>query len=271
MKDASLRRASSDLPGGVTPLHLMDSDLSVASVDWAVVEESLVRSPEALAQRILDEEFGAVTMDIGSLNFPTVDQASAVSAFVDALQFRGTSVVLHGATPGFLTAACVDGDDVRFSVERDLETALAVLDEYDEMRTRCTSDRGRRINQLRLPARSPSVPLLCAFIRDRLELGGVPRTVLLGLLQDAYAAMTESLARCIGDGHDLAASATVHDGRATITLLDSGPEVAGEREGPPERVDRTHRFRILDRHNALVLEKDLSGTPVAGEAPDSVS
>jgi hypothetical protein len=225
------------------------------------VSADLVRSPEALARRVAESLPCAVALGLTGVAVPTEEEAEALRHFVDELQLRGVSVVLHGVSGGFLTAACMDGDDARFACEGDLGAAVDVLREYDVMRRRCTSDHGRRINQLRMTASALSVPALCAFVRDRLERGGVPGDVVLGMLRAAYAAMMDAVARIRPGEGALSAAAAVHGGRATITLLDSGPVGDEDASCPPgaEHVDHVHRFRILDRHNALVLETVLGG------------
>ena len=81
--------------------------------------------------------------------------------------------------------------------------------------------------------------------------------MLLGMLGETYRALLETVHRAMGDA-TVSASATVHDGRITVTLLDDGDAVAGEEETEPGAfLDRRHRFRVLDRHNALVLERDV--------------
>jgi len=231
----------------------------VSSLAWGTVREDLLADPEKIVARIAATRVSAVAFDLQGLGVPTAEESRAIARFVDELQLRGLSVVLHGATAGFLTAAYLDGDAPRFATEADLSSAVRVLREADRMRERCTSDRGRRINQLRMPARPLGIPALCTFVRDRLERGGVDDELVTGLLRETYGALRDALARLPAAEADLSAAATVHDGRATITILDGGPPPAGEGLAPVPGgpVDRIHRFRILDRHNALVLEKDL--------------
>ena len=110
-----------------------------------------------------------------------------------------------------------------------------------------------------MPARALSIAPLCAYARRRLEAGHVPPSIVLDLLRECCRAMEEVLDTSESAGA-IGLSATVHDGRVTLTILDSGAARENEVICPGEegRVDRIHRFRILDRHNALVLEKDLA-------------
>ena len=84
--------------------------------------------------------------------------------------------------------------------------------------------------------------------------------------------MVDAVDRLAGADGTVSAAATVHDGRATVTLLDDGasPPDPETWPGATGLVDRRHRFRILDRHNAQVLEKDLpAGVASGGSAPVS--
>jgi hypothetical protein len=260
------------LQAGITLLEPRPEGFVIASVAWEEAGPALRANPEDLAARLTSCGASAVALDAGGLSVPTGQEEEALRRFVGELQLRGAAVVFHGVSAGFVTAATMDGDLARFARADDLTSAVAALRACEDTRRRCTSSRGRRLNQLRLPAGPLSVPALCAFVRDRLEHGGLEGEPLQELLYDACAAMVDAVDRFGGADGTVSAAATVHDGRATVTLLDDGspppdPEIW---PGATGLVDRRHRFRILDRHNAQVLEKDLpAGVANGGSAPVS--
>lgn len=257
MSEAAARPTSSDPSPSAPAVGGELAGFIVSSATWGTVREDLLDSPERVMARIASTRVSAVAFDVQGLTVPSVAESEAIARFVDELHVRGVSVVLHGATAGFLTAACLDGDAPRFATAVDLSAAVRVLREVDLRRRRCMSDRGRRINQLRMTARPLGIPTLCGFVRDRLERAGVGGELAVGLLRQVHAGLRDALGRLPVAEGDLSASATVHDGRVTITILDGGAAPEGDPPRPVPPVDRIHRFRILDRHNALVLEKDL--------------
>jgi hypothetical protein len=248
-------------PPGITSIERHEGGFVVWNLAYGLLEGPLLRAPARLARRIANEEVSGVALDLEGLDVPTADRTEAVARFVDELQLRGLSVVLHGVSATFLMAVQIEASHARFDTRNDLSDCVRILREYDEMRRRCTSDRGRRMNQLRMPARALSLAPLCRFLRDRLERGGLEAEAVLDLLGESYYALIEILETAYEPGEgDVSASVAVHDGRATVTILDSGKPRANEvfRPGEGGGVDRVHRFRILDRHNAVVLEKDFS-------------
>ncbi|HMB67827.1 MAG TPA: hypothetical protein VKU85_00900 [bacterium] len=257
---------------GVTLLEPRPDGFVIAALSWDPASAALLGNPEDFAARLSGCGVSAVALDAGGIAVPTGREEEALRRFVGELQLRGLAVVFHGVSAGFVTAATMDGDLARFAREDDLSAAVATLRKCEETRRRCTSSRGRRLNQLRLPAAALSVPALCAFVRDRLEQGGLDGEPLQELLYDACAAMIDAVDRLGGAEGTVSAAATVHDGRATVTLLDDGAPPADPATWPGATglVDRRHRFRILDRHNAQVLEKDLpAGVANGGSAPVS--
>jgi hypothetical protein len=255
-----------DFPAGVTLLEPQPAGFVIAALAWEAVSAALLANPENLAERLRAGGVSAVALDASGLAVPTGREEDALRRFVGELQLRGVAVVFHGVSGGFITAASMDGDLARFAREDGLASAVAALRECEETRRSCVSSRGRRLNQLRLPAAALSVPSLCAFVRDRLEQGGLDGEPLRELLYDASAAIVDAVDRLAGREGTVSAAATVHDGRATVTLLDDGSPPADPDSWPGATglVDRRHRFRILDRHNAQVLEKDVPATGVAG-------
>ena len=247
---------------GVTRIGGQETGFVVWSVDMAALGNAGSARPEILLEQVAGDEASGVALDLASLDSLGADRTSSVMALVDGLQQWGVSVIAHGASGSFLTAIRLEDAHARLATGDDLTSCVVTLRDYDEMRRRCTSDRGHRMNQLRMPARPLSLAPLCLFARHRLAREGVEREVLEGLLQEAYFALSGVLEESYDPGEgDVAASVAVHDGRATITILDGGKPRENEviLPGNGARVDRIHRFRILDRHNALVLEKDLAG------------
>ena len=243
---------------GITSIERVGGDFVVWNLSFSRLERPLVRSPRSLARRITGEEVSGLAIDLTDLCMPSVQRTEAIARFVDEIQLRGLSVVLYSVPAAFLVAVQIEGSYARFATHTDLADAVRVLHDYDVMRRECTSDRGRRINQLRMPATALSLAPLCLFIGDRLEAGGLEREPRVALLRESYAALLEILETAYSPGEgDVSASVAVHDGRATVTILDSGKPHENGSEEPGPAVDRKHRFRILDRHNAIVLEKDL--------------
>lgn len=259
MKNAS----GSAAPPGVTSIPT-DERFPIWNLSFVGSEEALLADPAAFAAGIASSPVSGIAFDLEGIGTPSPERTSAVLAFVDELQLRGVSIVIHGASADFLTAVAFDGADARMATRSNLSDAVATLRDYDATRRRCTDDRGSRVNQLRMPARALSLGPICAYAQVRLAKGGVDEDVALGMLHECYEHLSEILASGYepGDG-DFAVSVTVHEGRATITVLDGGrPRAAVDATAASGRVDRVHRFRILDRHNALVLEKQLGA--VAG-------
>ncbi|MBZ0268307.1 hypothetical protein K8I85_09125 [bacterium] len=245
-------------PRGVTSIPT-DEHFPIWNLSFVGSEEALLADPAQFAAGIAASPVSGIAFDLEGIGIPSPERTSAVLAFVDELQLRGVSVVVHGAPADFQTAVAFDGADARMATGTNLSGAVETLRHYDATRRRCTSDRGSRVNQLRMPARALSLAPICAYARVRLAKGGVEDNVALGLLHECYEHLSEILASGYepGDG-DFAVSVTVHEGRATITVLDGGrPRAAMDAPSGSDRVDRIHRFRILDRHNALVLEKQL--------------
>ena len=231
----------------------------LASILFVEVEREMIGSGDELIERIDASPASGVALDLSGVGVPTAERTEAVTRFVDGLQARGTNVVLHGVPADFLTALLMDGEGGHVPTQENLTEAVATLRAYHRMRLRCLSDRGQRLNQLRMPLHSLSFAPLCAHARARLESAGVDPRTGLELLREVREQMVAVLDLAQDPELDISLAVTVHEGRATLTLLDSGPARPSEAGIPPEgaHVDRYHRFRILDRHNALVLEKDL--------------
>jgi hypothetical protein len=255
MRETSESRAH-PLPEGVT--RVGREDYAVWSLPWSIADGAPVE--RALVDRLEGAGVTAVALDAAGIPVAAPEDDDPVIRLVDELQSRGIPSVLYSAPADYVTGLGIAETDTRVATVRDLSAAVSVLREYDLMRRRCTSDRGRRVGQLRMPARALSLAPLCAYARGRLEDGGVPEGLVRDLLRECYFRMGEILGGYHPEEGDLVLSATVHDGRATLTLLDSGEPRENEVICPGDegRVDRIHRFRILDRHNALVLERDLA-------------
>ncbi len=270
MAPGTSRTTSTPPSGAFTSIEGGSEGFVLWSCSFHDIETDLMSDPAGLARVVDTGEASGLALGLSGARSPSAGRMGALICFVDELHVRGRSVVLHGVPADFATALHLDGAADRVAIVQTLSEAVGILRQFDEMRQRCTSDRGRRINQLRMPAQAMSMAPLCAHARVRLEMSSVAQPARMDLLREAYAGMLEAMARARGDTDDLALSVTVHDGRATLTLLDSGPPCANEVvvPGAGGRVDRIHRFRILDRHNALVLEKDVP--EVREMAPETV-
>jgi hypothetical protein len=212
-----------------------------------------------------------LALDLAGAGPPTVERTRLLLDFVGELQARGRNVALHDVPGDWATAFHLDGVAGRVTSADGLSECVGLLREFDVMRRACTSDRGRRVNQLRLPSHPLSLAPLCAHARVRLERAGVPEDVVRELLRETHRGLLEGLDEADDPPGPVALSVAVHDGRATVTLLDSGPPRENEVVVPGRGagVDRLHRFRILDRHNVLVLERDLAGRAASG-SPEGV-
>ncbi|MEZ5065073.1 MAG: hypothetical protein R3B81_10075 [bacterium] len=248
-----MERAAKHFGTVAAATRVAPGDLEIWSLPWNVVQAC--PDPVDLADPLDEARFHAIALDLAGLK----GAADHVVPLVDELQARGIPTVVYAAPADWIMHLQMEGLEARIASCEDLARAIDLLREYDDLRRRCTSDRGRRVGQLRMPAVAPSLAPLCAYARGRLEEAGVEAAVLRSLLRECYRNMVAVLEEENSEDGALSLSATVHDGRATLTLLDSG--LPRENEvicpGDPTRVDRIHRFRILDRHNALVLEKDL--------------
>ena len=203
-----------------------------------------------------------VSLDLDGSPPPTAPWCADVVDVIDRLQARGCGVVLHSAPGDFLTALALDGTASRVPTTPDLTAAVRLLREADSLRRDGGRGPGRRGRQLRMPARAESLAPLISYARERLEQDDAPEEAIHALLEELYPV----LARVLGGGgvpgrSDLYLGVTVVDERASVTLLDAGDPRPGEEVRDGARVDRIHSFRILDRHNAVVLEKDFG--PVA--------
>jgi hypothetical protein len=260
MNPASVRPPVSDPSPGITRIRGGSEGFVLASVLYVDVEPELACNPAGFAENVSAGVAAGVALDLSGVGAPTPERTETVTRFIEELQLRGTSAVLHGVPADFVTALAMDGAGTHVARTENLTGAVAILREYEMMRRRCLSDRGQRLNQLRMPLHALSFAPLCAHARARLESAGVPDEIGRELLREARARMVELLDDTSDLDLDVSMSVTVHEGRATLTLLDSGPARPGiadpSSEGGP--IDRVHRFRILDRHNALVLEKDLA-------------
>jgi hypothetical protein len=251
--------SNANLPAGVTRIA-GEGEFVVWGVEFEAAEAWLLGAPGELARAVVNSDCAGVALDLDRLTAPTDRRTGVVVDLVDELQVSGVSVVLHGASAAFLTAISMENAHWRCATTDNLFVSVQTLRDYDEMRRACTSERGSRIHQLRMPARALSLAPMCLFLRDRLARFGLRESTRDDLVNEAYGAMGGILEASYGNLEDLSASVGVHEGRATVTLLDSGAPRENEVILPGEggRVDRIHRFRILDRHNALVLEKDVA-------------
>lgn len=250
------RCAVEALPG-FTPI---EGNLVVWSAGLAAVRDELAADPAALGTRVVRRGVDALALEVTPADVPTPPWTAAVARFVDELQLRGTSVGLWGTLPAFLTAARMDDLHARFATFDDLASCVRTLRDHEALRRRCVSRPGAGVHRLRLSARAVSLAPLCLFVRDRLERAGVAPSTVLAMLREAYGAMVDALAESWeSDDADLSASVTVHEGTASVTILDMGHPRTSEvlRPGDGAPFDRIHRFRIPERHNALVLEKHL--------------
>jgi hypothetical protein len=247
---------------GITPIEGTDPGFVVWAARLGDLEPEVMNDPAELAERIAAHDVAALALEFGSRPAPTRSRTATIARFVDELQLRGTSVGLHGTLSAFLTAARMDDLQARFATFADLAACVHVMRDHYAMRRRCVAQRGGGVHQLRLPATPMSLAPLCHFVRDRLERGGVEAPTIFAMLRATYVGMVQILTESWEPGDaDLSASVTVHDGTASVTILDRGRPRENEviHPGLGAAVDRIHRFRIPDRHNALVLEKRLGG------------
>jgi hypothetical protein len=244
-------------PGALVPIEPGRDGFVVWSVSYEAIERALLDSPGGTAREISRPRSG-IALGVSSLTTPSAERTGSVGRFVDELQSLGIPVVLHGAGGGFLAALQMEGAAARFVIGADLADAVRTLRLCDEMRRRCVPERGRRLQQLRMPAHAMSLAPLCLFLRNSLEQSGVSGAALDDLMHESYAALARVLEDATG-AEDIAASAAAHSGVATVTILDSGKPRGAGAEPPRDgrRVDTIHSFRIPERHNALVLEKRL--------------
>jgi hypothetical protein len=250
------RRKGRLSPPGVTSIE-GDTGFVIWNVGIPGLESILATGTRDFLVAVERADVSGVSLDLDGSPPPTDVWCGGIVRIVDALQSEGRGVVLHSAPGDFLTALALEGDSARIPTTSDLTSAVALLRGADAQRRDGAQGPGRRGRQLRMPARAASLAPLVAYTRGRLEQADAPQGVIEALLAELYPVLCGILATGREPGEsDLFLGVTVLEERASVTLLDAGRPRQGETVRVGDRVDRIHSFRILDRHNAVVLEKD---------------
>jgi hypothetical protein len=205
-----------------------------------------LRKADGLAGIVIDlSEAGAVSLPARTL----VDLA-------EETQRRGIGVVAIGAGADLLTEISMGQSTVRLRLPwaRDLTEALDLFRRFEEIAARAWTIL-KTSRAVRAPARSGSVAPLCRALRASLEENGVPRVVEESVLRTASAILwNEILPACDPATDRISLCASLRGSSLTVTILDPGRGPRGM-EAAPAAPERIHRFWVLDRHHATVLER----------------
>ena len=200
------------------------------------------------------EGLAGIVIDLGETGAAFSLPAKTLLDLAEEIQRRGIGVVGIGAGADLLTEISMGDSTVRLPWARDLSEALDLFRRCEEIGARSwTITNSARA--VRVPARSGSVAPLCRALRASLEENGVPRGVEESVLQTASAILwNEVLPACDPATDRISLCASLRGSSLTVTILDPGrgPRREGEPVSPAVRV---HRFWVLDRHHATVLEQ----------------
>ncbi len=219
-----------------------------------------------LVLRALDRasDVAGVALDAGGANEASVRSTAALLRFVRDLERRGVVALVVGAPADLLTELAMERGPSPLLAVDDVSAALALLRRFDELASRALDTSGCTLAAIRVPARPESVALVCRGLGELLESYGVDasrRESLTGTVRDIVH--DEVLPACDPSSNRLAVSAAAQGDRVTVTILDDG---AGSRAagaiGAGLAGVRIHRFRVLGRHHAIVVEQE-PGRPVA--------
>ncbi len=242
---------------GLVPIPLDEG----ARVVWSVASGAVAAPPGETARRLRGalrdpREIAGVVLELSGIDAPTSGATRSLLDLAGELERRGVGVVASGGSADLLTALSLEDDLSRLPRVGDLSAAIALLREFDDAARRLASRPAGPARVVRFPARRESVAPICRLLRLRLGEDGLASRARDRMVRRAWDVIhSEILAACDPSLDHLGVCARVHDARVTITLLDEG---SGSR--PDERATegrggmRVHRFRILGRHHATVLE-----------------
>lgn len=199
------------------------------------------------------EELAGIVIDLsgaGALSLP----ARTLMDLAEETQRRGIGVVAIGAGADLLTEISMGDSTMRLPWARDLTEALDLFRRFEEIGARAWMIL-KTSRAVRAPARSGSVAPLCRALRASLEENGVARAVEESVLRTASAILwNEILPACDPATDRISLCASLRGSSLTVTILDPGRGPRGI-EAAPAAPERIHRFWVLDRHHATVLER----------------
>jgi hypothetical protein len=249
-------RTAADSPGLVA-IPLDDGERIV----WCVASGA-VGTPHGDAARTVrralrdSREAAGVVLELGGVTAPTPDATRRLLELAGELERRGVGVVAVGGSADLLSALSLEDDLSRLPRVGDLSAAISILRAFDDAARRLAAHPGGPARVVRFPARRESVAPLCRLLRLRLGEDGLPPRARDRMVRRAWDLLqAEILPACDPARDRLGVCARVHRARVTITLLDEGcgPRPA-ERSTNGSGGARVHRFRILGKHRATVLE-----------------
>jgi len=200
------------------------------------------------------EGLAGIAIDLAAASAPFTLPARTLLDLAEEIQRRGIGVVAIGPGADLLTEISMGDSTVRLPWARDLTEALDLFRRFEEIGARSWTIMNSS-RAVRAPAREGSVAPLCRALRTSLEENGVPRGVGESVLQAASAILWNEVLPACDPAHDrISLCATLRGSSLTVTILDPGRGPRAEME-PRMGALRIHRFWVLDRHHATVLER----------------
>lgn len=200
------------------------------------------------------EGLAGIAIDLSEASALYSLPAKTLVDLAEEIQRRGVGVVAIGPGADLLTEISMGESTVRLPWARDLTEALDLFRRFEEIGTR-TWTITNSARAVRAPARSGSVAPLCRALRTSLEENGVPDGVGESVVQTASAILwNEVLPACDPARDRISLCASLRGSSLTVTILDPGrgPRLQAEANSPAVHI---HRFWVLDRHHATVLER----------------
>jgi hypothetical protein len=241
---------------GITPIPLEDG----GRVVWTVASDGVGVSPLDAARRLRrvlrdPRDVAGVILDLRGITAPTSADTQRLLDLAGELERRGVGVAAVGGSAELIMGLCLEHDLSCLPRVEDVSSAIAVLREFDHAARRWAASPRGPVRVVRFPARRESVAPLCRLVRLRLGEDGLARRPRDRIVSRAWGLVhTEILPACDPSRDSLGVSARVHGSRVTVTILDEGRGERPQHEEAPGGGMRIHRFRILGRHHATVLE-----------------
>jgi hypothetical protein len=232
-----------------------------ARIVWSLASFAPAAPPADTARRLRralrdPRDVAGVVLELSGIDAPTPSATGSLLDLAGEMERRGIGVVAVGGSADLLTALSMEDDLSRLPRVGELSAAISLLREFDDAARRLASHPGGPARVVRFPARRESVAPICRLLRLRLGEDGLAPRARDRIVRRAWDLIhTEILAACDASSDHLGVCARVHQARVTVTLLDEGagsrPDVRAM-QGPGGLC--VHRFRILGKHHATILE-----------------
>jgi hypothetical protein len=199
------------------------------------------------------EGLAGIAIDLSAALAPFSLPARTLLDLAAEIQRQGIGVVAIGPGADLLTEISMGDSTVRLPWVRDLTEALELFRRLEQIGARSWTIL-QSSRAVRVPAHEGSVAPLCRALRTSLEENGIPPGVGESVLRAASAILwKEVLPACDPARDRISLCASLRGSSLTVTILDPGRGPRPEDE-PASGVLRIHRFWVLDRHHATVLE-----------------